>query len=411
MGRKADLKCLLRESKKSATASRKFAGGLHPSGIARLAVRTLGGDLCSVNVGAADTARDVKYAIKRSAGISIYEQRLVFRQRELTDRDTLSLVGLPLDTGSGITLLRRNPSQAWWLRMVDLGITLFNAPPEIKADREVVLQAVRLDGRQLLNASPELQKDRDLALIAAQSYPQVFYQLGEEMRSDKELALAAIRKNGYSIRSAAGNLRSDRGLFLAALTWSRTPAILSQCPCCGIPLPDRLCADREFMLQAVLRGRADVLDSAIPEIQQDADFALVAIKKGALDAYELRRDSLRSYRSLQAELREQGFRVWSSSATFVSAAMEHLLRQSLPDEVAGCEVTRRFARERHTRRTAAAYRRRSVARRQRSVEVEQCAAGAAVVRTARQDHGRRACPARATKRLHSTTAEDWVLRR
>jgi hypothetical protein len=47
------------------------------------------------------------------------------------------------------------------------------APPELRADREVVLTAVQQDGWVLFHASPELRADREVVLAAEALGPTV----------------------------------------------------------------------------------------------------------------------------------------------------------------------------------------------------------------------------------------------
>ena len=64
---------------------------------------------------------------------------------------------------------------------------------ELRADREVVLEAVQQDGRALQYASEELQADREVVLAAVQQNGWAIEHASPELRADREVRLAARR--------------------------------------------------------------------------------------------------------------------------------------------------------------------------------------------------------------------------
>ena len=70
-------------------------------------------------------------------------------------------------------------------------MALKNASPELQADREVVLAAVRQNGWVLCYASTELRADREVVLAAVQQDGRALEFASPELRADREVVLAA----------------------------------------------------------------------------------------------------------------------------------------------------------------------------------------------------------------------------
>ena len=77
------------------------------------------------------------------------------------------------------------------------GYALDFASKELRNDREVVLSAVKLDGRYLSDASEKLQDDTELVSIAVAQNGEALRYASDRLRNNKKVVLTAI-KNTYS---------------------------------------------------------------------------------------------------------------------------------------------------------------------------------------------------------------------
>lgn len=93
------------------------------------------------------------------------------------------------------------------IEAVQNGWTLDEASQELKADREVVLEAVRTDGRSLRSASKELRANREVVLEAVQHYGWSIEYASDELRADKELLLHSVKDDPDNIAFASKDLR------------------------------------------------------------------------------------------------------------------------------------------------------------------------------------------------------------
>ena len=94
------------------------------------------------------------------------------------------------------------------------GLALEYASPELQADKEVVLEAIRQDGWLLEYASEELRGDREVVLEAVRQNVRALKYASEELKGDKEVALEAIRQDGWLLEYASEELRGDREVAL-----------------------------------------------------------------------------------------------------------------------------------------------------------------------------------------------------
>jgi len=115
--------------------------------------------------------------------------------------------------------------------------------------------------------SPELQADREVVLAAVRQDWRVLESVAETFRADRDVVLEAVRQDGWALEWASEALRADRGVVLEAV--ARTGDALRFAPA-------RLCADREIALAAV-RSTGTVLSMVAPEIQ-DLELVWAAVQ-------------------------------------------------------------------------------------------------------------------------------------
>ena len=101
--------------------------------------------------------------------------------------------------------------------------------PALRADKDIVLHAVRQDGCALYYAATKLQEDREVALVAVKQNFQALYYVSATLKSDRSVVLAAIESGGSrgweALPFAGRELRADRGVVLEAAKSSTDAAL------------------------------------------------------------------------------------------------------------------------------------------------------------------------------------------
>ena len=146
-------------------------------------------------------------------------------------------------------------------------------PPEIRADREVVLAAVqsRSGNSDVLSHAPEeFKADRDVVLAAVRRHGGALQHASEALRADRETVLAAVRSDGGALRHASAALQADREVLLAATRGGKNAAKML-----GI-LPEILGRHRDTVLAAV-RSEGNALENASKALRNDRDVVLTAV--------------------------------------------------------------------------------------------------------------------------------------
>ena len=176
--------------------------------------------------------------------------------------------------------------------------------PELGADRDVVLRAVRENGRVLaLEAiAPSFRKDREILLTAVQSTNpsgnSPLEILDCVFKADKEIVLAAVRRNGLALEFASPDLQGDPDVVRTAVRdrgmvlQHASPALRADPETVLAASKDwhmwkhvepALCADREFMLRALAKD-GSALEYAAVELRADRELVLAAVRE---DEYAL----------------------------------------------------------------------------------------------------------------------------
>jgi hypothetical protein len=97
------------------------------------------------------------------------------------------------------------------------GHTLYYASESLKSNKEVVLAAIKQDGYSLLSASEKLKQDRDLVLEAVKGDGLVFMTVADALQADKEIAMEAVKNNGMALEFATLHIRKQRPIVLEAV--------------------------------------------------------------------------------------------------------------------------------------------------------------------------------------------------
>ena len=70
-------------------------------------------------------------------------------------------------------------------------------PSRFRADKEIILEAVKLSGHALVYASDTLKNDQDVVTVAIMSGPRCLKYASDTLKDDKDIVMAAIA--GYQV--------------------------------------------------------------------------------------------------------------------------------------------------------------------------------------------------------------------
>merc|ERR1712139_408759 len=146
------------------------------------------------------------------------------------------------------------------------------ADPALKADKEFVLAAVKMQGEALEYAAFALQSDREIVLAAVTNVGEALQYASQNLKQDREIVLAAIQlgcvRRVFNENYADRSLRSDREIVLAAVQLS------------GLQLgmvDDAFKAYPEIV-KAAVRNNGAALSCATPELRADHSVVLEAVQ-------------------------------------------------------------------------------------------------------------------------------------
>lgn len=91
------------------------------------------------------------------------------------------------------------------------------ASQEIKADKEVILEAVKHYGWALSYGSDELKADKEVVSEAVSQYGRALQYASDELRNDRKIVLKAIENNGIAFMYISEEFKNDIDIVLAAL--------------------------------------------------------------------------------------------------------------------------------------------------------------------------------------------------
>ena len=133
--------------------------------------------------------------------------------------------------------------------------------------KDLMIEALKDDGRVLAFIGIELQKDKELVLEAVKQNGMVLEFCSIEFKNDKEIVLEAVKQNGHSLEFANINLRNNKEIVLEAI--ERSGYILKYTTI--------LRDDKEIVLKAV-KNYGSSLQFVSNNLQKDKEVVLAAIK-------------------------------------------------------------------------------------------------------------------------------------
>jgi len=94
------------------------------------------------------------------------------------------------------------------------------ADDSFKKDRNLVLEAVKENGRVLEYVDASLKRDKEIVLAAVSQFAGAILVADDSFRGDRDVMRAALRQNGRFLRFADDSLKGDREIALFALKHS-----------------------------------------------------------------------------------------------------------------------------------------------------------------------------------------------
>ena len=202
---------------------------------------------------------------------------------------------LAVDPDDPSTYLVGTLSRQEALREIERDASVFSRlDPELQADREIALAAIRRQGRPALLdgehgvtivdsgwttipvvAPTELEADREVAAATAFSQafgPGLLQYLTPELQADREIVREAVKQDGLALQFAAPELQADREIVREAVKQDGL-ALQYAAP--------ELKADPEIVLEAV-QGKALAFRLANPGLRIDRAFVTEAVRRNGM---------------------------------------------------------------------------------------------------------------------------------
>lgn len=158
-------------------------------------------------------------------------------------------------------VLKKKPKDGW--------MAFGNYAPEaMRADKELLLLAMKADPMALRYAAPSLAQDRDLVLELVAEDWRALRSACEEMKADREIVLTACSQDLGALQFAAPSLAQDPELLIEATEYNGRAVFF---------LPENKRLDPDLTLEAVRRN-AVALTYAVPELRSDRDLVNEAMR-------------------------------------------------------------------------------------------------------------------------------------
>lgn len=109
---------------------------------------------------------------------------------------------------SATSQMTYHPHTWTWLR---------NTSSEVRDNRNVVLAAVKRNGRELKWASANLKDDVEVALVAVAQNGMALADVSKARRIHRDIVLTAVKQNGLALEFAGWKLRNDKEIVMAAV--------------------------------------------------------------------------------------------------------------------------------------------------------------------------------------------------
>ena len=152
---------------------------------------------------------------------------------------------------------------------------------ELKKDKDVMLAAVKNEGKLLQYASKTLRNDKKIVLQAVDLDDEALRYASQSLQGDKEVVLKALRYRGKNMAFVSPNLKNDKAFILKALAQMDSGAIDDAYPL----LNKQLKSDKDIIFATIQSlASVKVLEYATSHLRKDKEVVYAALKK---NGYEL----------------------------------------------------------------------------------------------------------------------------
>ena len=104
------------------------------------------------------------------------------------------------------------------LKQIKAGnFSLKDADDKLKADKEVVLAAVKQDASNLQYADKKLKADKEVVLTAIKQDASNLQYADKKLKGDKEVVLTAVKQSGDALQYASTSLRKNKDVVKVAI--------------------------------------------------------------------------------------------------------------------------------------------------------------------------------------------------
>ncbi|CAJ1352669.1 unnamed protein product [Effrenium voratum] len=159
----------------------------------------------------------------------------------------------------------------WRAAILDDWRLLAKAPEQIKGDRDLVKSAILTSqGAALPHASAELRADEEVVLDAVRYFGKAFADAAPELRNSKDFLLKALSVHGGALAGAPDALRNDKNFLLDAAKAGKGAAMQGA----SVALRE----DRNFVLEMAVHD-AEAYHYASEDLLNDKDFAVAVAKR------------------------------------------------------------------------------------------------------------------------------------
>ncbi len=157
----------------------------------------------------------------------------------------------------------------------------------LSQNRDISLQAVKIDAQNFQFVSPSLQNDLEFALLAIQLQPEAFAFASDELKKDFDFCMSAVMKRPSNLQFIGTGLSHYDPIALA---------------CCSVDgrnleFVDAQCKKYKKLVLAMMEKDGRFLKSVSAELRNDEEVVLTAIKNHA-GTFSMAGDAIREKREV-----------------------------------------------------------------------------------------------------------------
>lgn len=175
---------------------------------------------------------------------------------------------------------------------------VYGVSQNIANERDQILRQLQNDEVELEYLSDEWKADREVVLVAVKKYGEVLEFVSEALKDDKEIVLESVKQNGLALEYVSERLKDDFDVVFSAVT--AEPLSLEDAS-------TRLKRDEKIILEA-LEGDYRSIDYISEELKNDSRF-MILLASYDYRAVQYANRNLRLEKSFILELIEYDIRI------------------------------------------------------------------------------------------------------